>query len=477
VSAFRADLKRTLFAPATIATLLIAALLAGLLSAGPPPPPAGLAGIAVSYDYDDGVVLWLYAYNGSGAPLSGYTFFASLAPFANVSGNVSAPLPSVNGTGTTGANGFARILLASNASSGFVRVNVTQGPLTLLTGFSLSAAPPRTVLPGSGTFALIDVGRYGLSPEMLVVDPGPDGGPPTGASVLIEANTSPPDPGETVVGTPTLDAAVSVIDLPVRALPPLTFQVNYTLRGANGAPLVTEFAVPSELAVLPYTNPSWGSALANDASLWGFLAPVLGVGVGFAAYARERGARALEPVVALPTTRFGIFGRRYLAGCVPLVLATGLVVLVEFDLLGPIPTGIAPALLLGMWGSLLLAAVAFLGVTVLVAHLLRSGAAVVAVGIGLAAFLAYFIVPLEYLLGELQGVYPSLGAMQQAQLVNPTFLPNGALAGYFAGLGSPGILPMGAVAGATQLSDALGVTALLAVVTPILAALLAHTRD
>jgi ABC-type transport system involved in multi-copper enzyme maturation permease subunit len=270
---------------------------------------------------------------------------------------------------------------------------------------------------------------------------------------------------------------VSILDVPFGAVPPNTNSLNYTLFGAGGAVLASQMELPSSLALLSYTSDSWGGVLATDAGFWGFFAPVLGVGVGYASYGRERSSRALEPVVALPTTRLGIFVRRYAAACVPLAFGTGVVVLIEFEVRGPLATGLALALLLAIWGSLLLEAAAFLGLSFVLAHLLRSAGAVAAIGVALAAFLAFLIVPVEILIGDVQGVPPSLWTLQQAQMVNPTNLPNATLSAYFAGFGSPGILPSGAVAGATQLGLALGVTALVLVVTPIVGAMLAVGRE
>jgi ABC-type transport system involved in multi-copper enzyme maturation permease subunit len=483
VTVFHGDLRRTLLAPATIATLLVAVVLAGILAPGHLPPGNGYFGFAVSYEYaDGGFDFWILAYNGSGHPVSGADAFVLYLASSNVSANSSAaPIP-INRSATTESDGIAAVVIPGNDASGTVTIGVLGNSASTefnlgIEGYELDAVPPGTVAPYWGTFGLVDTGRYGLAPQMLVFDPGSSGGPPAGASLQVDAITPPPHAGRTLVAAAPVVAAVTILDVPFTGLPRTTATVNYTLLGPGDTPVAADVEQASSLALLNYTAPSWGYSLSSEASVWGFLAPVLGVGIGYAVYGRERAARALEPVVALPTTRFGLFLRRYLAGCLALALGTGLAVLVGFDARGPISTGVSPALLGAIWGALLLEALAFLGLTVLLSHVLRSGGTVAAVGVGFAAFLAFLVVPLEYLAGDLNNVQPSSLVLQQTRLVNPTHLPNAAIAAYFAGFGAPGILSSGSIAGETQLALALGVTALLAVITPVLGGMLAAGRD
>ncbi|MCI4320935.1 MAG: hypothetical protein L3K05_01335, partial [Thermoplasmata archaeon] len=259
------------------------------------------------------------------------------------------------------------------------------------------------------------------------------------------------------------------------------------LIGPDGSTISTWVAPPSDLAVLPYTAASWGQALSERVTFWGFLAPLLAVGFGYAAYARPRGVRALEPILALPTTRLAVLGRRYLSALLPLTAATGLATVIEFQVDGPDPNGLGAVLVAAIWGSLALEGAAFLGIVFLLAHVIRSAAAVAALTIALDAFLAYFVTAGIWLVASLSGHYPSAAAINAAVLDNPTQLTAATVAAYFAGLGSPGIpaRPIYVVGAAPPSLPSPGATfeivvamvGILAIGTMLLAAGLARYRD
>ena len=482
--AFLADLRRSLLSPASIATLLLAVVLAALLSApsGSPGGNFGAIQFAVSYEYDHGFVFRFFVFNATGQPLPSATAQVELS-----TGN-SSPIPRVGGSATAGPDGVATVTVAVNDSNWSASVIVSGGSGTAeIDGISVSMVPPGTIVHGPGTFSQVLGGRYGLTPEILLYDPGPGGSAPVGSTVAVRANFTGPPAKEVVLSSNPVRTPVSRYSLSGSALPLSASQIEFDLRGPDGSTISTWTGPPSELAVLPYTATDWGSALSDRVSLWGFLAPLLAVGFGYAAYARPRGARALEPVLALPTTRLAVLGRRYLSALLPLAAATGLATLIEFQVEGPDPNGLSPVLVGAIWGSLALEGAAFLGIVFLLAHLLRSAAAVAALTIALDAFLAFFLTPATWLLAGLSGHYPSAAAINAEALDSPTQLAPATVAAYFAGLGSPGIpwRPI-YVAGAAPPSlpspgatfeVVVAVVGILAVGSVLLAAGLARYRD
>jgi hypothetical protein len=437
VRLFFADLRRTVLSPASIATLLVAVLLAVLLSVPSEPPtgPFGPMGFSVAYEYNQGFVFHFFVFNQSGQPTSGVE-----TRVTEQSGGNFSPGPPVTAEATTGSDGMASVTLPGNDTSTSVSLDVrSPSGEEGFSGFSVNAAPPGTVVLGPGALSLIDAGRYGLTPKLLLFDPGPGGSSPAGATVVIRANYTTPTPKDVLLASSPVLASVSAYSIPGSELPLLANDIEVDVLGPGGAQLAQWNGLPSELAVLPYTATGWGGSLNERAMLWGFLAPVLAVGFGYAAYARPRSSRALEPVLALPTTRLGVLVRRFVSALIPLAAGTGLAVLTEFQVSGPLSTGLSPALLATIWGALLLEGIAFLALVVLLAHLLRSAAAVAALCIAFAAFLAFFIPAAIYLFDDALGHTPSPTVLSGEMLWNPTFLPSAGIASYFGGLGSPGV--------------------------------------
>jgi ABC-type transport system involved in multi-copper enzyme maturation permease subunit len=434
VKAFVADLRRSVLAPASIATLLLAVLLAALLSApsGSTGGPDGGSQFAMSYEYDHGFVFQFYIFNATGQPVSGALIRVDLSQ-----GN-SSTSPIVSNSATTGPDGLATVTAPVNDSNWSATVYVWTGyGYQVNGGLGVSTALPGTMVRGPGTFTQILGGRYGLTPEILLFDPGPGGSVPTGSVVVVRANYSGPPAKDEVLSSEPVTSPVSRYSLAGSSLPLSANQIEFNLVGPDGSTIAQWAGPPTELAETSYTSTSWGSALDARATLWGFLAPLLAVGFGYAAYARPRASRALEPILALATTRLGVLARRYLSAAIPLVAATGLAVLIEFQVEGPDPTGLSPALLGAIWGSLALEGAAFLGIVFLLAHLLRSAATVAAITIALDAFLAFFLTAATYLLADFTRRYTDPALINAEVFDSPTHFSAATIGAYFAGLGSP----------------------------------------
>jgi ABC-type transport system involved in multi-copper enzyme maturation permease subunit len=477
VKALLADLRRTALAPATVATLLLAVLFAALFSVGSGVGLGpGAQQLAVSWEYDHGFVFRFFVFNATGRPLAGVN--ASVTFTTSPGGNNSTEGGSWIASGVTSEAGIAVVTIPVPDSPGIANFELS-GPMGTdqLDGFGVSPLGPGVVALGPGTLTLVTGERYGLTPEMLAFDPGTGAGPPAGTTLVVDAVFGGmSEPPVEVASTP-VTTNLTELEVPAASLPSSAQYLNFLLTAPNGSVVSNQVETPGALAILPYNSTVWGSELSNRAALWGFIAPVLGVGLGYSAYARPRSSRALEPVLALPTTRLGILGRRYLSAVVPLVSATGIAVLIEFGVAGPDPTGLNPALLGLIWGALALEGCAFLGVVLLLAHLLRSAAVVATIGVLLAAFLAFFVPDSIYLVellvqGHVTGVAPWSVAS-----ANPTDLPNAGIAEYFARLGSPGLAPSWWPSAGEVFGLALALTSILTVATPLLAGWLATLRD
>jgi ABC-type transport system involved in multi-copper enzyme maturation permease subunit len=480
VRAILVDLRKTALAPAAIATLVVAVLLSVLLSVPGQVPFQGFSSsqFAVAYEYDHGFVFHFFVFNDSGRPIAGARTNVTL-----MHGNSSDVRP-ITVESTTGPDGFATVTVPVNDSNSSVTIDVLSAVSETISGASVSAVAPGVIVPGPGTFSHIDAGRYGLTPEVLLFDPGPGGSVPTDSTVAVSANYSGPPanssgPGgrDVLLSSAPVRQIVSTYQLSGSALPLSASRIDFTLLGPNGSLINRWSESPSDLAVLPYTATSWGGLLSDRVALWGFLGPLLAVGFGYAAYARPRGSRSLEPVLALPTTRLGVLGRRYVSAFVPLAVGTGVAVLVEFQLEGPLSTGLSPVLITAIWGSLLLEAAAFLGIVFLLSHLFRSAAAVAGLGVGLAAFLAFFVNDVVRLLALLSGQEVTGYQLDREVIWNPTYLPTAAVAQYFAGFGSPGIPSQVLPPPSEVVGVVVGITAAIAGGTLLLAAWLARHRD
>jgi ABC-type transport system involved in multi-copper enzyme maturation permease subunit len=473
VTAFLADVRHTLLAPATVATLLIAFVLATLLSTtGPAPVLHSPVMFAVSYEYRAGFVFQFYTFNATGQPVAGVRTAVAIGQ-----GN-SSVAPPVTGVATTSPDGFSTVTVPVNDSNGSLDIVITSATSTTEAGGSISAATPGTMVPGWGTLTPIGGGHYGLVPRMLLFYPGADGGSPTDATLTIQANYSGANPRTVNLASVPVSNAVSSYALPTGSIPTQASRVDFVLSGPGGRAILTQSESPSSLEETGYSDTAWGMLLNDRAHFWGFLAAIVGVGVGYGAYARDRSTRSLEPLVAFPTTKLRILARRYVSGLVPLAAATSIGVGVEFVLSGPLPGGLAPELVLAIWGALVAVGAAFLGLTFLMAHLVRSSGLVVGVGIGVATLLAFFLTTVIYLAILLtRGPSWSYPAADQVQIGNPTMLPVATIREYFAGIGSPGLPPPMQPAAGAALAVVLGVTIAILVLTPLLAALLASRRD
>ncbi|MCI4326692.1 MAG: ABC transporter permease subunit [Thermoplasmata archaeon] len=477
MSAILADLRRTLFAPATIVTLILVLLLAGLFDVGSTPSlgrPFDYgynSGYAFSYEYNGGFVFWFYVFNGHGAPIAG----ANLTVSVPAGGN-SSSVPAVSGSATTGPDGRATVTIARNDSTTeFTIESVSSGGTDEWTG-PVGATPPGDVVPGPGTLSLVDSGPYDLTPTMLLFCPGPSGGAPDGPSLEIRANYSAPDPREVQLSLTPVTSDVTTYVIPRGELPLSSSRIDFLLLNRNGSELAGMSETPRELSVVPYNQTFWGQDLLEDTNQWGFVVPLVAIGLGYAAYARPRSSRSLEPVLGLPTTRAGVLIRRYVSAVVPLAVVVAAAVVIEFAIYGPV-SGLAPALLAMIWAGLFLEAVAFLGFVFLLAHLLRSAGLVAVVAGGVAGFLAFFVSDTIYLVAELGHTSTPSGALGAAPLWNPTQLAGAAIGEYFSWLGSPGEGWSGLPSAGTLFGSLLAVTAFVAISAPVVALMLARRRD
>ncbi|MCI4329849.1 MAG: ABC transporter permease [Thermoplasmata archaeon] len=466
--ALPADLRRTFLTPVTLALLVVAIALATIFSPAVPAETTFPGQFAVSYEYQGGWIFRFFVFNGTGLPVGGATVSASLQAI-----NSSTPGGAV-GFATTDSSGFATVRLAGNDTNSSVQYDVGGGGGESFNGGSVSAAPPGVVVPSFGAFTEIGGGPYGLVPKMLLFYPGPDGGAPTGTRVVIDANYSGPDSRTVNLSSTPLDGPTGVFGIPPTSLPMKASRIDFLLIGPGGSVLAERSQSPSDLQEYQYGETPWGRQLDVTVGLWGFVAPLLGIVAGYSAYARDRSSRALEPVLGLPTTQLRIMARRYLSALVPLAVGLGAAVLIDFQWNHSPSHGFAPVLVVVIFGSLLLEAAAFLGLTVLLSHLLRSSGAVVGLGATLTALLNFFLVPLAYVVAESVGYMPSDSTVISLAFSPPTHLTSGAVTGFFATLGSP--FPVGTSVGSVVFVP-LALTLAIAIATPLSAAYLALRRD
>jgi hypothetical protein len=480
---YRFELLHLLRRKAVIAVVIVAVLAGAFNYLAIDAAATGETITGAGFAYVDGgayhVELWAYDVAGDAVP----GVRVALEGLATGGPNGSGPLVvDYEGTQTSDAQGRLAFVLpvpprpSTGALSVFVNATDPELPLASLSGalsgqFELGVgngsggpSPSGAALPQSidGPINLVAQNFYSDQGRELVLWAEPGGRPPTGDRVLtceVLLNYSPNSTGPPTCADPLSIAEVGPLDAAETFLPEVSPPV-VTLPPGEQAGVVTEivnasggveydsfsglgcsFGGPGGCYYVP--GPYYGGAgpavevgpgspgpslLGAFATGLGLFVPLMALLLAYWSYARPRLSGTLEPVLARPVTRRGLFLTRYAALTVALGAASiGEVVVLDAGLSAilrePLPAGFLAPLV----GGILVSALGFAGVVLLLAHLFRSTGPVLGIGVALLIVFSLFwgeIVAIVALSGGLDLSSSAFGALSlRALLAAPPQYP------------------------------------------------------
>jgi ABC-type transport system involved in multi-copper enzyme maturation permease subunit len=400
------------------------------LAAFPPPPgdqaPPLSWSFATTYSYSTEFVFEFYVFDGNGHPLANAVASVSFVPFNSTGGKA------VTGNATTSTGGLASIAVQQPDRDLPVDYSVEIPGLGVETVHSgVNFTPSGQLSAGPGVFAWLKTGPYELQNTLQLFFMGPMGSIPGGSQLRTNvtngsgppatlSSVSIPEDQPTVVAPPSLELSPTAV---------LTFEVV----APDGTILAYIQGPPSQFQTTDYQSTSWGQALDSTLIGWTFLSSIAGVLFGYAVYGRDRKSRALEPVLALPTTDAGLLIRRLFVALVAIVVSAGVGAAVDIVAVGRIAPQTYPIpLLLAFSLGVIFVALAFLALTILLSRASRSSWVIVGTG----GFLAVALIAVWTYIGRVVNSGSGFGGLE-TQSSPMTWLPLAIARDYFAQLGSP----------------------------------------
>ena len=369
------DIIHALRSPAVIFVLVLIVALGFFVTQGayPPFPENGQIssfslGAAISYTYSDGYHFNAVSFSSDGAIVAGVNVSLTFWP-ANSSG------PSLGSvSGTTNSQGFVALNWGSSPCRCSVQESVSSTSGSYL---PLLFPPSANLTPLNGLVIEVDSGLLLGRPAFLVAFANSTGGVPPGSYLSYCAPYTPGNPSACI---PRFKGVIkSAVQLfPVQSMGYLanSDQVSITLLGSDGQ-VVQSFQLPYS-AMNPNDSANVvetraGAELATGTETMAFLVALAGVLIGYVSYARDRLNGSLDPVLALPITRARLLLSRY-AGAVVACAVGAIAGAVIVSATASSATGFAlpSSVWIGVLATLVLEAIAFVGLAFLGAHLTRS---------------------------------------------------------------------------------------------------------
>lgn len=389
---FLPEIRRLLRTPATwlLLILLVAAcVLFVVVSPQSTPSPSQSVNLAVTVTYSSSYVFSVYTFDGAGVPVGGAQVHITL----ETPNSTLPPVGSVSGF--TSSAGFSSLSLMVPPAVYYAVYSVDSNGRSAVIGVELPVPQIGKIEPGPGTFTLVQVGDFSLTPNLVVAFPTPSGFALSGLSVSYYINES----GQGVSG-PSSNLTGDVGPLATMAmrfqfsLPPGAssgFPIVFQLRNGSGAILASQsFDLGSVVAGYSGAAPS-GEILSTWIQWVEFLVLAFGVLMGYVAYGRDRISGALEPVLAQPVSRVQVLYARYVAAAVMIAGGVSASVVFLAAWIG-LSAGIStPAsLVVAVWGSVLWEGLVILALVMLLSQLSMSHITVLGGGLTLAAVLSLF---------------------------------------------------------------------------------------
>ena len=346
--------------------------------------------LALGYSTNDGYHFLVYSFNTYGQPTGGSNFSAQIK---GVSGAQA-------GSGTTNSSGYSSFFVASPPSETFqISFNLTYGKGFSQGGIIEHNAP---LLPGSvhsfgeAQFAPVVDSSNSSKIDILVFDETPGGAPPEGYGVYYSFSNSSATGSRSSVNSTngmsllgTLHSYHQMFSLP--AIPAGTQSVNLALSAPDGSQFqgatlpVSDFGVKI-ISVQP-------KQIFRDyaAGIFSLVVPLMAILVAYGSYGKDRTTGVLESVLARPVSRLGLGVSRYLSMLTALAVAIGLSVGV-MEIISRVMIGsfLGWDYAVATYASLVIEAAAFIGITMLLSHVIRSSGALIGASVVLWVLLDFF---------------------------------------------------------------------------------------
>jgi ABC-2 type transport system permease protein len=358
-----------------------------------------------------------YSYNTYGQPVEGTPI------------NITITGPGAPGSSmaTTNSSGFAAWTASGRLSNSTVSYVLRISGNTVVEGIF-----PPNLKPG-------EVNALGGDPSTLVTDPsnssrtdvlfayeGPFGARPTMYRIYYGYSSSPTggmlnESQMTFLGSPS--TYVSTFKLPQP--PSGTETTSVGVFDANGTLVSGSSSSVVSIGGAQFTPPTPEQLFTSFvSSILSLVVPLMAILVAYNSYGKDKATGVLESVLTRPVTRRGLGLTRYLAILISISIALVVTVTVmegeSQALLGKI---LPPAFALYTIGALVVEAAAFVGLTMLVSHVIRSTGGIIGVGVGLWIVLDFFwgilIFLGAYLLGVQIGSGNYLGLTIDSGFLNP----------------------------------------------------------
>lgn len=402
------EVIRLVRSPVVILVLLLLAL-SGASTLQLPTEPRGsvanLGGyhVSIAYNYSGEYQFVVIVFNVAGTELTGLSAQSVQLLFAASNGTG----PPLGGTsGVTNSQGLVSLVWNTLPCRCDVEINITGpgGGLTATTPLGFPA--PVNLTPLWSPISIVPSGVFLAVPLLVVAFSDGAGHVPSGTN-LSYCVSAPSSGGPSECPSHSLGAVTSYLQSfpSVRSLSLSDSDViDFNLTGPGGALLYTQ-QIPFS-AVDPTQASETFSAvrLVGGVETMSFIVAIAGILLGFVGYGRDRLSGSLDPVLALPITRMQLLLSRYAGVALVSVLGSTMgAVVLGFTITRAAGVPLPTSLWIGLVVAFAVEGIAFVGLTFLGAHLMKSSALLLVVLILLCAALTILWIPVVSLVTTLSG--------------------------------------------------------------------------
>jgi len=386
--ALRHDFVRTLRTKSVLVSMAVIVVLSlglvPLVKLATSPVPISSGGTVVAEYYSGGLYHFLaYSYNTYGQPVSGtpvnVTFFGPGAPPSS--------------TGSTNSSGYAAWTVGGGLPSNNFSFLVTASGNELIEGtFSPSPEPGEVGFIAGDILSLVQDPANSSRSDVLFAYIGPNGTVPSMYRIYYSYGSSNSfnqmnESEMSFLGVP--NSYATVFKLPQAPAGTTTTQIGaFDVNGTAVASSTYSYQVVGGPSTPPTPQQLFTSFTSSILSL---VIPLMAILVAFNTYGKDRATGVLESVLARPVTRLGLGVTRYLSSLlsisVAIIISLAAMEAISQALIGKI---LAPEFVLYTFAALFVEAASFVGLTMLISHLLKSAGAIEWVAVGLWIVLDFF---------------------------------------------------------------------------------------
>ena len=391
------DFRRTMTSKSVLITMGIIILLALAIipivnAAGAPTSVVGnTSAVPLVYFDSAGYHVLVYSYNKYGQPLSGTVFSMS----------VNDSSGSHTGSATTNNTGVGTLLVPTHETSGPVSAAVTilygSQSVAATRGFPQPPAVGTVFSFGDQINPVVDSSNASKI-DLLVVDEGTNGTIPSNNAVYYSFA------GERGAGKPVivggalnessmtrlgkLDSLYKVFSLPT--IPRATASIMVAIFAPDGSSTTASGFSASEFRPFAARLQADTILTTFSAAIFSILVPLMAILVAYGSYGKDRVSGVLESVISKPVTRRGLGVSRYFSVILALATSIGLTfIVIDVISLVLIGTGLSLQFAAISLGALIVEAASFVGIVMLISHLLKSSGALIGVGVVLWVLLDF----------------------------------------------------------------------------------------